>query len=177
MFKQTRIRSRRIVNNLRCYYNFFNNEKFEFKSAILSANFASKKVLFKDKSDIVEININLDSEKLIVKEFIDFEYLLQKTTKTQEFLQKINKDEEKENETGKLCRAKNAKCNICTSKMAFNISELYDNFHQIKVQDLKTELKKHHHPMNRLTNNRQNNKIQKRNELIEHYKFVHSVPN
>ena len=133
-------------------------------------------MLFKDKNDIVEVNINLDPEKIIVKELIDFEYLLKKTAKTQEFLKQTVKDERKETEIGKFCGAKNSKCNFCTSKMAFTISELYDDYHKIKIQDLKTELKKHKHPMNRVTNKRQNNKEQKRNELVEHYKFIHSKP-
>lgn len=54
-FKEINIQSFRKINNIKHYYNFFNNEKFDFKSRILSSNNSSCFVKYKD---IVEKDAN-----------------------------------------------------------------------------------------------------------------------
>ena len=170
---ESRVRERRIVKNLRCYYNFFNNERFEFKSRILSEHDKSIFVKYSDSNDCIENDVDTGAEKIIVKELIDFTYLMQKTKITQELLLKTKQTEQQKEKIKNFCIGIKSKCKECKASCNFTISELFDRFSMIKVQDLKNELKRHKHPMCRVINKKQNNKEQKRDELINHYKNIH----
>ncbi len=171
--RKSRVRERRIVKNLRCYYNFFNDENFQFKSRIISEHDKSILVKFSDSYDYVENDIDIGPEKKIVKELVDFAYLMQKTKITQELLLKTKHMEHLKQKKTNFCTRINSKCKECNASCNFTISELYDSFSRIKVQDLKQELKRHKHPMSRVINKKQNNKEQKRDELVNHYKNIH----
>ena len=133
-------------------------------------------VKFKDVYDFKESEIYLGPEKVIVKEKIDFSYLLEKIRITKSLLQKAKKIEQ-ENDTFRkdFCRLKNSRCKACDANMNFTISQLYENFREINIQELKKELKNHKHPMSRVLNKKTNNKEQKRDEIIQHYKIVHRI--
>ena len=164
------------MKNLRCYYNFFNDQNFVFRSSILSKHDKSIIVKFKDIYDYKETDIDIGQEKLIVKEMIDFTYLLGKTKIIKSLLNQTKRTEHKNfNLIENYCLLKNSKCNNCKLSMNFTITQLNDNFRKITINDLKNELKKHKHPMSRKINKRAANKEQKRDELIQHYKKVHGV--
>ena len=173
--KTFRMRERRVVNNLRSYYNFFNNENFELKSLILSANKKSIAVKFKDIYDRVESGFDPGPEKFVEKKKIDFSNLLIKTNKTKELLQNTNLKEKRSYFFNNFCQLTKSKCKNCTASCNFSISQLNEDFKGITVKELKIELKRHKHPMGRVINKKMSNKEQKINELKLHYKTVHRI--
>jgi hypothetical protein len=170
-----RTRERRIVNNLRCYYNFYNNEKFELRSFVLSEHKKSITVKSKDIYDRVELDVDLGPEDIVKKKRIDFSYLLAKTKKIKELLNKSNLNVNRTYLFNNFCQLTKSKCKNCHASCTFKISQLMDDSKKIKVKDLKNELKRHKHPMGRIINKKVANKEQKINELIQHYENVHCI--
>ena len=83
------------MKNLRCYYNFFSDQNFEFRSRILSEHEKSIIVKFRDIYDYKETDFDISQEKFIVKEMIDFSYLLGKTKIIKSLLNQTSRTEQK----------------------------------------------------------------------------------
>ena len=81
-----RQQSKREIKNLKCFYNFFTNSIFEFRSTIFSDNKNSILVNFKDVSFEVETKIKTLEEEPVLEEVIDFHKLQMKRKKICSFL-------------------------------------------------------------------------------------------
>ena len=81
-----RVQVKRVIQNLKCYYNFFSNSKSELRSTIFSDNQFSILVKYTDVREEVDMPVNNAIEDKVVEEIIDFKKLKEKIKTTNSFL-------------------------------------------------------------------------------------------
>ena len=174
----------RTIKNLKCYYNFFTNKKFELRSFIYSDLKESVPVIFKDSHEVIMPNDYQENESKITKQAINFKILYLKHSKIKKKLQLLSNKKKGKNTqnnvmninsitinkiTDNFCLLKKAKCVHCKIPCRFNL----DGVERLTSKLLKEELKLHSHPTSRVINKMNRNKEQEKIELLNHYKTVH----
>jgi hypothetical protein len=81
-----RVQVKRVIQNLKCYYNFFSNSNSELRSTIFSDNQFSILVKYTDVREEVDMPVNNAIEDKVVEEIIDFKKLKEKRKTTNSFL-------------------------------------------------------------------------------------------
>lgn len=183
----TRACWKRIIKDLKIYYNFFTDSSFKFKTFVYSdwKNALSLEGFYKDEEILVANNISPKEEKIIEKEELNFEKLYSKRKKIYEQLSasmsnRVNskiKSKAVENKTKmsyqntniNYCLVEKSKCVHCKQESKYSI-EMVSN---LKYKMVIEELKFHNHPSTRLIDKTQRNLAQSKMELINHYKTRH----
>jgi len=161
-------RKERVVEDLKSYYNFYNDEKFQLCSTIFTDLNRWKIIPFKDSIWMESCNIFEQPEDIVKIDPINFKSLLKKK-KLIEY--NLKRDLNVKNETKiNFCNVPNAKCGSCYIKeLTYSITQIQS---LTKIQ-LIEELTKHKHPKSRLINSKQRNIKQAKEELKNHYRSVH----
>ena len=85
---------KRVIQNLKCYYNFFSNSKSEVRSTIFSDNKSSILVNYIDVRNEVDMPVENVIEDTVVNELVDFENLKKKRKTINTFLKMTFKNDE-----------------------------------------------------------------------------------
>jgi len=175
---------KRVIKDLKTYYNFYTDSFFTFQSHIYSdwENSISLEGSFKDVEVLVEIKkFPAVEEDVVETEEINFKSLLSKRKKIYLNLasslgsekqpdNKPNiKNDSKRTERVNYCHSPKAKCSKCDQKKNYTLIEI----NQLKYKNVINELKLHKHPTTRIIEKKQRNRLQAICELTDHYLTRH----
>ncbi|CAF0988080.1 unnamed protein product [Brachionus calyciflorus] len=170
----------RKINNIRLYYNFFNDKEFNLKSTILSDLRVSKEIQFKDKIQYSELSSTNNSE-LKIENNINLDYFSKKMYKLRELLNDSNfKIDEKEIdvesiENGRSFSICTQECLNCKITTKFTTEQLEKNSKNLLHKEIQLELESHQHPKFKKNSITGKNRSKKEavEELIKHYRNNH----
>ena len=159
--------------DLKSYYNFSNIGDFKFKSLIFSDSKQSFSVEFKDTTEIIRNDLKNEPEKKVEQKLLNLKKLMSKRELIESRKPLIHSKPVLllTKNLNNFCLRENSKCKICSSYCKYSIKDL----EKLKKNLIVDELSKHHHPKNRTILNKQRNKDQALEELIQHYKIVHKI--
>lgn len=170
----------RQVENLKTYYNFFNDENFNFKSRIISDLKIEKKIIFIDQiKPIIDKNEKIIPEKKIENEVCNITNLKKKN-----FLIRLNQRSKKRflNKNSPthskiiskslegFCKKNCYKCETVTN---FEIEDFEHELENFSLQQLNQELKNHGHAKFKKINGKNRNIEQAKDELKYHLLKFH----
>ena len=182
----TRVCWKRIIQDLKIYYNFFTDSSFNFKSHVYSdwKNAISLEGLYKDQEIFVTNKISDIEEKIIETEEVNFEKLHAKRKKIYEKLSSSLsnrvglKMSEKDFNPAQLsfqnnvnyCMVEKSKCTDCNQRPNYTLDMISNMKYSLVIE----ELKLHNHPSTRRVNKIPRNHAQAKEELKTHYNTRHS---
>ena len=114
---------KRVIQNLKCYYNFFSNSKSEVRSTIFSDNKSSILVNYIDVRNEVDMPVENVIEDTVVNELVDFENLKKKRKTINTFLKmtfKNDKLNQKLISSLTTTLSENFYCELCPGKIFKN---------------------------------------------------------
>lgn len=114
---------KRVIKNLKCYYNFFSNSKSEVRSTIFSDNKSSILVNYIDVRNEVDMPVENVIEDTVVNELVDFENLKKKRKTINTFLKmtfKNDKLNQKLISSLTTTLSENFYCELCPGKIFKN---------------------------------------------------------
>lgn len=161
----------RNIDGLKCYYNF-SNENNQFVSEIFSdKSVKSRKVYYSDQTIKKNNEIDNRSETKEKKKELIVETLKYDTSRIKIRYNNIRNNIDDDNQVRDFC----SKCNDCKLIPKYSIEELKDkkSIKKIYKNQLKTELKIHHHDGSRRVNGKLLSSQQLKLELISHYSNRH----
>jgi hypothetical protein len=114
---------KRVIQNLKCYYNFFSNSISEVRSTIFSDNKSSILVNYIDVRNEVDMPVENVIEDTVVNELVDFENLKKKRKTINTFLKmtfKNDKLNQKLISSLTTTLSENFYCELCPGKIFKN---------------------------------------------------------